>query len=117
MAASISDIDFLIWDTGSNTMLTTDEALEGLEISLPSAVTRRVLSGGTYTGMTDLNIYSSRKYVVAVPITSDTLLGPKVAGMVLAVTEANSLTEMWWAFLGIFALTAITVILIAFVAS
>ena len=117
VAASISDIDFLIWDTGSNTMLTTDEALEGLEISLPSAVTRRVLSGGTYTGMTDLNIYSSRKYVVAVPITSDTLLGPKVAGMVLAVTEANSLTEMWRAFLGIFAMTAITVILIAFVAS
>ena len=117
VAASISDIDFLIWDTGSNTMLTTDEALEGMEISLPSSVTRRVLAGDTYTGMTDLNIYASRKYVVAVPVTSDTLLGSQVVGMVLAVTEANNLTEMWRAFLGIFAMTAITVILIAFVAS
>ena len=117
VAASISDIDFLIWDTSSNTMLTTDEALEGMEISLPSSVTRRVLAGDTYTGMTDLNIYASRKYVVAVPVTSDTLLGSQVVGMVLAVTEANNLTEMWRAFLGIFAMTAITVILIAFVAS
>ena len=88
-----------------------------MEISLPSSVTRRVLAGDTYTGMTDLNIYASRKYVVAVPVTSDTLLGSQVVGMVLAVTEANNLTEMWRAFLGIFAMTAITVILIAFVAS
>ena len=117
VAASISDIDFLIWDMGSNTMLTTDDALEGLAITLPGAVTRRVLAGDTYTGMTDLNIYASRKYVVAVPVTSDTLLGSQVVGMVLAVTEANNLTEMWRAFLGIFAMTAITVILIAFVAS
>ena len=117
VASSISDIDFLIWDTGNNTLLTTDAALEGMEISLPSSVTERVLAGDTYTGMTNLNIYPTRKYVVGVPITTETLLGPKVAGMVLAVTEANSLTEMWRAFLGIFGMTSITVILIAFVAS
>ena len=45
VAASISDIDFLIWDMGSNTMLTTDDALEGLAITLPGSVTRRVLAG------------------------------------------------------------------------
>ena len=117
VAASISDIDFLIWDTGSNTMLTTDEALEGMAIALPGAVTRRVLEGDTYSGMTDLNIYSSRKYVVGVPILAETPAGTEVAGAVLAVTGANNLTEMWRAFLGIFAMTAITVILIAFVAS
>ena len=117
VAASISDIDFLIWDTGSNTMLTTDDALEGMEISLPTSVTRRILAGDTYTGMTNLNIYPSRKYVVGVPIISDSLLSENVVGMVLAVTEANNLTEMWRAFLGIFSITSITVILIAFVAS
>mgnify|MGYP005809672835 CR=1 FL=1 len=117
VAASISDIDFLIWDTGSNTMLTTDNALEGMEISLPTAVTRRLLSGDTYTGMTNLNIYTTRKYVVGVPVFSETFQGTEVSGMVLAVTEANSLMEMWRGFLGIFAMTSITVILIAFVAS
>ena len=117
VAASISDIDFLIWDTSSNTMLTTDDALEGMEISLPSLVTRRVLKGDTYSGMTDLNIYPNRRYVVGVPILSDAPLGERVLGMVLAVTDAGSLTEMWRAFLWIFAMTAITVILIAFVAS
>ena len=117
VAASISDIDFLIWDTGSNTMLTTDDALEGREISLPASVTRRVLAGRTYSGMTDLNIYPSRKYVVGVPISAASPMGTEVRGMVLAVTEADSLTVMWRAFLIIFTMTAITVILIAFVAS
>lgn len=117
VASSIADIDFLIWDTKSNTLLTTDAHLEGLEISLPPSVTERVLAGDTYSGMSDLNIYPVRKYVVGVPLLSQTFMGTEVSGLVLAVTEANSLTEMWRAFLGIFGMTSITVILIAFVAS
>ena len=40
--------------------------------------------------MTNLNIYPTRKYVVGVPITTETLLGPKVVGMVLAVDAADA---------------------------
>ena len=115
VASSLSDIDFLIWDTQSNTLLTTDNRLEGQEVALPAKITDKVLAGGSYAGMTALNIYPSSKYVVAVPIyavgTGD------IQGMVLAVTEAQSLTGMWRGFLGIFAMTSITVLLIAFVAS
>ena len=106
VASSLSDIDFLIWDTQSNTLLTTDNRLEGQEVALPAKITDKVLAGGSYAGMTALNIYPSSKYVVAVPIyavgTGD------IQGMVLAVTEAQSLTGMWRGFLGIFAMTSIT---------
>ena len=68
VASSLSDIDFLIWDTQSNALLTTDNRLEGREISLPARITDRVLGGDSYSGMTTLNIYPNSKYVVAVPI-------------------------------------------------
>ncbi len=115
VASSLSDIDFLIWDTQTNTLLTTDTTLEGQEVSLPAAITKRVMEGKNYAGMTSLNIYESNKYVVAVPIYEDG--GSEIHGMVIAATETESLTEMWRAFLGIFGMTSITVILIAFVAS
>ncbi len=118
VAASLSDIDFLIWDIPTNTLLTTDAALEGMEITLPGQITRAVQEGRTYSGMSRLNVYPSSKYVVAVPVRTTGLLGQEeISGMVMAITEAQSLTEMWRAFLGIFAMTSITVILIAFVAS
>lgn len=118
VAASLSDIDFLIWDPISSTLLTTDSTLDGRAISLPAKVTERVMGGNTYSGISDLNIYPTKKYVVGVPIVSKTLIGTsEVQGMVLAVTETHSLTEMWRGFLGIFGVTSITVILIAFVAS
>ena len=116
VASSLSDIDFLIWETQTNTLLTTDTTLEGQEVSLPSAITKRIQEGKNYSGMTDLNIYDSNKYVVAVPIYEEGSAG-EIQGMVIAATETESLTEMWRAFLGIFAMTSITVILIAFVAS
>jgi len=115
VAASLSDIDFLIWDTQTNTLLTTDTTLEGQEISVPSSITTRVMDGKNYSGMTTLNIYPSTKYVVAVPIYEEN--GDDIHGMVIAATETESLTEMWRAFLGIFGMTSITVLLIAFVAS
>ena len=116
VASSLSDIDFLIWDTQTNTLLTTDTRLEGQEVSLPGKITDRVLSGGSYAGMSSLNIYPNARYVVAVPI-RPVYDSEGVQGMVLAVTEAKSLTGMWRGFLGIFGMTSITVLLIAFVAS
>ena len=119
VAASLSDINFLIWDTRTNTLLTTDATLEGLEITIPSNISEKVLSGKTYTGISNLGIYSSSRYVAGVPICSSGALSgePQIRGMVLAITPTQNLTEMWRAFLGIFAMTSITVILIAFVAS
>ncbi len=117
-AASLSDIDFLIWNSRTNTLLTTDASLEGKAITLPKKVSEKVMSGDIYSGITDLGIYDTNKYVAGVPVYSDTVGGgQQIRGMVLAITETQSLTEMWRAFLGIFGMTSITVILIAFVAS
>ena len=121
VAASLSDIDFLIWDTSTNTILATDSTLEGLEITIPASISSAVLSGKTYTGMTDLGIYQTKRFVAGVPVYATSLLdglsGQQIRGMVLAISQTQNFTEMWRAFLGIFAITSITVILIAFVAS
>ncbi len=121
VAASLADIDFLIWDTSTNTILATDSTLEGLEITIPANISSAVLSGKTYTGLSDLGIYDSRRFVAGVPVYAgamlDGLATPQIRGMVLAISQTQNFTEMWRAFLGIFAVTSITVILIAFVAS
>ena len=117
-AASLSDIDFLIWNSRTNTLLTTDASLEGMSITLPQKISERILGGEIYSGITDLGIYDIDKYVAGVPVYTDGAAGERqIRGMVLAITETQSLTEMWRAFLGIFGMTSITVILIAFVAS
>ena len=117
-AASLSDIDFLIWNSRKNTLLTTDASLEGMSITLPQKISERILGGEIYSGITDLGIYDIDKYVAGVPVYTDGTAGERqIRGMVLAITETQSLTEMWRAFLGIFGMTSITVILIAFVAS
>ena len=76
------------------------------------------MSGEVYSGITDLGIYEKDKYVAGVPVYAEGAAGERqIRGMVLAITETQTLTEMWRAFLGIFGMTSITVILIAFVAS
>ena len=116
-AATLSDIDFLIWNSRTNTLLTTDASLEGQSITLPKRISDRVMSGEIYSGITDLGIYAHDKYVAGVPVYAEENGERQIRGMVLAITETQSLTEMWRAFLGIFGMTSITVILIAFVAS
>ena len=117
-AASLSDIDFLIWNSRTNTLLTTDASLEGQSITLPQKISERIMSGEVYSGITDLGIYEKDKYVAGVPVYAEGAAGERqIRGMVLAITETQTLTEMWRAFLGIFGMTSITVILIAFVAS
>lgn len=115
VAASLSDIDFLIWDLNTNTILTTDIKMEGRDIEIPSEVSGHILAGKTYIDETTLNIYEHSRFVAGVPVYSEQ--DGSISGLVLAVTNIQTLTEMWRAFVGIFAMTSITVILIAFVAS
>ncbi len=114
VAASLSETDFLIWNPQNRTLLTTDDSLDGMELSLPGKITQAVLEGESYSGMDDLNIYPSNRFVVAVPCYAP---HGAVQGMVVAVTQAENLTEMWRGFLGIFGVTCVTVILITVVAS
>lgn len=115
-AASVSDADFLICNVRGEALLTTDSDLDGATISLPSEMMRRVLSEGQYMGRSTISgTYEKPRMVIAVPavsyFTGDTV------GIVLAVTDAVAVDGMWRNFIGLFFMTSMVVLMIAFVAS
>lgn len=113
-AASVTDEDFLICNLDGNVLLTSDPSLEGLVLVLPEGMTQSILRGEDSFDRTTLGgIYQDKHFAVGVPIAS---MGQTV-GVVLAVTDARTLTAMWRSFFGIFLMTAVTVLLLAFVLS
>ena len=78
---------------------------------------------GRYAGMTDLGrLYQEPRYVVGMPLWLTGLVNSGkpteyVAGLVFLSSETSSLMEMWREMAGIFLITAVVVILIAFLAS
>ncbi|MBR3704435.1 MAG: HAMP domain-containing histidine kinase, partial [Oscillospiraceae bacterium] len=90
--------------------------IDGQELLLPAQMREDLLAGESYAGLSTLGFYESKRFVVAVPPRT-TGEGYVLAGPVLAITERNNMTEMWRAFLGIFVMTAITVLLVAFMAT
>lgn len=115
VAEKMSGTDFIIILPSINSFISTDRTLESLQLPLPADITSRIDRGETYAGVTDLGIYEKPRFVVAVP--PRTAESGSVVGPILAMAEPSAMTEMWRAFLGIFGMTAITVLLIAFVAS
>ncbi len=114
IAASMTDVDFLICSTEGSVLLTTDESLVNRVLTVPSGAVETVFSGERYAARTTLGgIYESKRFVVGVPIESDAW----TAGIVFAVTETARLTAMWRAFFAMFLMTSVIVLLLAFVAS
>lgn len=117
MAQEMSDIKFLIWVPTQNIYISTDDTMtNGMPLTLPETIHEKLSVGETYAGLTTLGFYETKRFVVAIPprTAAD---GTVVAGPVLAITEPDRMTEMWRAFLGIFAMTAVTVLLVAFIAT
>ena len=115
VAKRMSETDFLIWIPSLGGFISTDESITSGRLTLPVTMGEKLANGEIYAGTSKLGIYEKPRFVVAIPartVTDDIVVGP-----VLAVAEPNSMTEMWWAFLGIFGMTAITVLLVAFVAT
>ncbi len=115
VAEMMSGTDFLIWIPYENVFIGTDTTMEnGQELTLPTAMGEKLAKGEVYSGASTLGYYEKPRAVVAVPARSEGLVE---IGPVLAIAEPNAMTEMWRAFLGIFGMTAVTVLLIAFVAT
>lgn len=113
-AASVTEENFLICNLNGNVLLTSDRALEGRVLTLPEEVTASVLAGKRGGGSSTLGgIYAERHFAVGVPIRSR----GQTVGLVLAVTDARTLTAIWRGFLGMFFMTAVTVLLVAFAVS
>ena len=115
VAQRMSDTDFLIWLPSEGCFISNDTSINDMQLTLPAAMGEKLAKGQTYAGSNRLGIYERPRFIVAVPARA-TADGMEV-GPVLAVAEPNAMTEMWRAFLGIFGMTAITVLLIAFVAT
>ena len=72
VAASMTDVDFLVCSTEGSVLLTTDENLVDHVLTVPSDVMETALSGERYSARTTLGgIYESKRFVVGVPIESD----------------------------------------------
>lgn len=113
-AASVTDEDFLICNLQGSVLLTSDATLEGRVLTLPEGMTDAILKGSDSFDRTTLGeVYADKRFAVGVPIES---MGQTV-GVVLAVTEARALTAMWRGVIGMFAITAVTVLLLAFLLS
>ena len=114
VAASMTDVEFLICNAEGNVILTTDYSLANRVLTLPDTTTSAILSGRGYTGRTSLGaIYASSRFVVGVPVLSDGY----TVGIVLAVSELGNLMTMWRAFFAMFMMTSVIVLLLSFVAS
>jgi len=117
MAQEMSDIKFLIWIPSQGKFISTDDTMvNGMTLNLPADMGKKLAQGDTYAGSSNLGFYESSRFVVAIPSRTSGD-GTVLVGPVLAITEQGSMTEIWRAFLGIFGLTAVTVLLIAFVAT
>lgn len=115
-AAIVSDVHFLVCDTEGQVLLSTDDTLDGMSVTVSPEMTRRVMERGSASWREDLGgIYSQRRFAVGVasvnPITRETV------GEVVAVSTMASLDSMWQGFIGLFFMTAFVVLMIAFMAS
>ena len=110
-AASVSDVNFLICATDGTVLLSTDESLDG-EAALPGNVMSTLFRDGDFAKKTDLGLYERSRFVVGVPVLGKD--GATALGAVFAVAATTSMDTMWQAFLGLFLMTAMVVLMIAF---
>lgn len=114
-AASVSDVDFLVCDPEGRALLTTEACLAGQMITMPADMVEKTLTKGLFSGKYDLaGLYDARQFIVGVPVTLPS--GERV-GEVFAVAATTSLDTMWQAFIGLFFMTALVVLMVAFMAS
>ena len=114
-AASVSDVDFLICDTDGNVLLSTDASLAGKTVMVPQNLTETVLSKGSCSSRSSLDgVYPEKRIIVGVPAALGDI---GVVGVVYAVAGTLPLDTMWRGFAGLFIMTSLAVLMIAFMAS
>ena len=113
-AASVSDVDFLICDTQGRVLMTTDQNQSGQEITIPGDLMTKTLEGGRSSERSSLNgLYPQRRFLVGVPVE----LSGSCVGAVFAVAATTSLDNLWHTFMGLFIMTSLVVLMVAFMAA
>jgi len=114
-AASVSDVDFFICDTQGHVLLSTDSAVMKKTVTLPTDLMRQTLEKGTASTRTKLDgLYEKARLLVGVPVKDET---GRVLGAAFAVSATAALDNMWQGFIGLFLMTALVVMMVAFMAA
>ena len=115
-AATVSDVQFMICDVEGHVLLSTDERLSGMVVTMPEEMTRQIMEEGDTARRTTLNgLYESKRFVVGVPAVNGAT--GETVGEVFALSTTASLDNMWKGFVGLFFMTAFVVLMISFMAS
>ncbi len=115
-AATVSDLDFMICDTEGHVLLSTDESMAGMVLTMPQSMTEEIMDKGSSARRDDLGgLYDSKRLVVGVPAVN--AQSSETVGEVFAMSTTSSLNTMWKGFIGLFFMTALVVLLISFMAS
>ena len=118
--ALISDSHVIVANPDGEILVATDgvQFFDWGRQQAPSSVVKSVMNEGSYAGMTTLDgLYPEKRYMAALPITSEIGQASVVRGMVLVSDEASGLADMWSATATIFFFSAVVVLLISVVVS
>ena len=115
-AAAVSDLHFMICDKEGHVLLSTDQSLDGMVVTMPEAMTREIMEKGSSARRDNLGgLYENKRFVVGVPAVNPE--SGETVGEVFAVSTTSSLDSMWKGFIGLFFMTALVVLMISFMAS
>ncbi len=119
-AAQLIDSDIVLCQTDGTILFACDNGQvnwgwKGKVIS-PS-VLQSLTEGGFYSGMSDLNVYSGKRFVSGAPIVLTVGDASILYGYAIVSSSAENLTEMWRVFATIFFFTAVVVLCLAFLSS
>ena len=115
VAASMTDVDFLVCSTEGSVLLTTDADLAGKTVVVPEDITQTVLgSERLYEGRSTVGVYEKKQFVVGVPMTD---ADGNTLGLVLAVMNSAELTQMWRSFIALFFMSSAIILVLAFITS
>ena len=66
-AAMVSDVHFMICDTEGHVLLSTDQALDGLSVTIPAERTSRIMEHGVFSWRDDFGgLYPQKRFSVGV---------------------------------------------------
>jgi len=115
-AAMVSDVHFMICDVEGQVLLSTDQNMSGCVVRVPDEMVREIMETGRTVHKDDLNgLYAQKQFVLGVPAVN--AVSRDTVGVVIAVSTLQALDIMWKGFVGLFFMTALVVLMIAFMAS
>ncbi|MCD8354591.1 MAG: HAMP domain-containing histidine kinase [Clostridiales bacterium] len=114
---SVPDVDVLICLPDGQVVYSYDGDQSGDELkndTVSQSVLEETLGGDSgYQGMSDLGVYDSSKFAVGAPV----VVRDQLSGFVFVTSSTENLTSLWRTFGVVFSVTAVVVLLFAFLSS